>query len=457
MQYDGYAYIHTIGCQMNVVDSQKLAAVLNAWGFCRTRNPDQADIIVCNTCAIRHKAEEKAFSFLGQFAREKQKRPGLFTVMAGCVAQQEGKNAFKRLPHLDLVIGTQAFSRFGKHIDALKSGRRQIVDTAPSDIIFEAMTCDTGSDENPVSRFVTIMEGCDNFCTYCVVPYVRGRERSRSWESIVKEIRVLADSGVREVTLLGQNVNSYGAKDGGITFARLLEKVAHIDKIERIRFATSHPKDLSADLIEAMAGLDKVCSHLHLPVQSGCDRILRKMNRGYTRDTYLARIDDLKRAIPDIALSTDIIVGFPSETESDFKETLDLVDRVGFDSIFAFAYSDRSSAPASKFGNPVDEKEKMERLNRLLACQETITQEKNDHLTGRVVAVLVEGISAKLHEGFVKTTENTRQMTGRTAANKIVHFPSDIHEIGDLADIRIENAYPHSLWGAPVEQPSHEK
>jgi tRNA-2-methylthio-N6-dimethylallyladenosine synthase len=457
MHYNGYAYIHTIGCQMNVYDSEKLAAVLNAQGFGHTRNPDQADIIVCNTCAIRHKAEEKAFSFLGQFAREKQKRPDLITVMAGCVAQQEGKNAFKRLPHLDLVLGTQAFSRFSRHIDALKSGRQKIVDTEPSDVIFEAMPDTPGFAENQVSRFITIMQGCDNFCTYCVVPYVRGRERSRAWESIVNEIQVLADNKIREVTLLGQNVNSYGTREGGISFARLLEKVAQIKGIRRIRFATSHPKDLSEDLIQAMADLDKVCNHLHLPVQSGSDRILKKMNRGYTRDRYLSRINALKSAIPDIALSTDIIVGFPSETPADFEDTMDLVSRVGFDSIFAFAYSDRSSAPAARFSDPVDEKEKMDRLNRLLAFQDTITQEKNARLIGQKVQVLVEGVSAKLHDGFVKTSPHTRQMTGRSAGNKIVHFPSDTLAAGDLVNIKIENAYPHSLWGQPQEPAFHEK
>ncbi|HKK99096.1 MAG TPA: MiaB/RimO family radical SAM methylthiotransferase, partial [Desulfotignum sp.] len=251
MQSNGYAYINTIGCQMNVYDSEKLAAILKAMGYRHTADMDKADIVVCNTCAIRHKAEEKAFSFLGRFAKAKRKKPGLLTVMAGCVAQQEGKNAFKRLPHLDLVLGTQAFSRLGQHIAALHSGRRQIVDTAPSDVIFDTMPDKADVSENQVSRFVTIMQGCDNFCTYCVVPYVRGRERSRSWQSIVEEIRILADAGVREITLLGQNVNSYGRKEGGIPFARLLEKVAQVKGICRIRFATSHPKDLSNDLIQA--------------------------------------------------------------------------------------------------------------------------------------------------------------------------------------------------------------
>lgn len=452
MHYSGYAHIHTIGCQMNVYDSEKLGAVLNSLGYRPTPHPEQADIIVCNTCAVRHKAEEKAFSFLGRFASDKQKKPHLITVMAGCVAQQEGKNAFQRLPHLDLVLGTQAFSRFGIHIEALKSGQHRIVDTDPSDFIFETLPDETAFKENPVSKFVTIMQGCDNFCTYCVVPYVRGRERSRPWQSIVKEIKVLADNGIREVTLLGQNVNSYGAKEKSISFAGLLEQVAGIDGIHRIRFATSHPKDLSAELIQAMAGLDNVCNHLHLPVQSGSNRILKKMNRGYTAEIYLSRIDALRSAIPDIGLSTDIIVGFPSETPEEFEDTMGLVAQVGFDSIFAFAYSDRSFAPAAKFSDPVGEAEKMVRLKQLLAFQDTITQKKNQDMIGQVVQVLVEGVSAKQHDGFVKTTPHTRQMTGRSAGNKIVHFPSDTLSPGDLAEIHIDNAYPHSLWGRPLEQ-----
>jgi tRNA-2-methylthio-N6-dimethylallyladenosine synthase len=452
MRYNGYAYIHTIGCQMNVYDSEKLGTVLHSLGYQQTPHPEQADIIVCNTCAVRHKAEEKAFSFLGRFAGSKQKKPHMITVMAGCVAQQEGKRAFQRLPHLDLVLGTQAFSRLDRHIEALKSGQRRIVDTAPSDVIFETLPDDTAFAENPVSRFVTIMQGCDNFCTYCVVPYVRGRERSRSWQSIVEEIEVMAQNGVREVTLLGQNVNSYGAKENSLSFAGLLEKVAAVDGIHRIRFATSHPKDLSEDLIHAMADLDKVCNHLHLPVQSGSNRILKKMNRGYTRELYMSRIDALRSAIPDIGLSTDIIVGFPTETMEEFEDTVALVAQVAFDAIFAFAYSDRSSAPAARFSGGVEETEKMARLNRLLAFQDTITQKKNQDMIGQVVQVLVEGVSAKTHDGFVKTTPDPRQMTGRSAANKIVHFPSDTLAPGDLVNIKIKEAYPHSLWGKPLEQ-----
>lgn len=448
---EGYAFIKTIGCQMNIYDSEKLAAILNAYGFEKTEVESKADIIVCNTCSIRHKAEEKAFSFLGRFAKIKKSKPKLITVMAGCVAQQEGKSAFDRLPHLNLVLGTRAFSRFGQHLDAIKSGKTRVVDIEDSKMIFEAEPDFDCFDENQISRFVTIMQGCENFCTYCVVPYTRGKERSRTPDSIVNEINALAEANVKEITLLGQNVNSYGCKENQISFPELLAKVNDVSNIERIRFATSHPKDMSMDLIYAIRDLEKVCNHVHLPVQSGSNKVLKKMNRGYTRETYIERIRALKEECPDIALSTDIIVGFPSETRKDFEDTLDLLREVEFDSIFAFAYSDRSSAPAAKFPDQIDEQEKKDRLNELLALQETFTEKKNQALVNNVVKVLVEGKSNKKREGFDPGPENLEQMSGRTESNKIVHFPSDHAKIGDVVNVKITNAYPHSLWGYPVE------
>ena len=450
MKYNGYAYIYTIGCQMNVYDSEKLASILTSYGFEKTNDMDKADIVVCNTCSIRHKAEEKAFSFLGRFAKIKKRKPHLITVMAGCVAQQEGKKAFDRIPHLDIVLGTQAFSRFGQSIDAVKSGKQRVVDTKDSQMIYESLPDTSCFDENKISRFVTIMQGCDNFCTYCVVPYVRGRERSRKPESIIEEISLLAKAGVREVTLLGQNVNSYGQKEDQISFVQLLAKINKINEIHRIRFATSHPKDLSMDLVYAIRDLDKVCNHLHLPVQSGSNKILKKMNRGYTREKYMDRILDLKKQCPDIALSTDIIVGFPSETNEDFNDTMNLLREIEFDSIYAFAYSDRSSAPAAKFSEQIDEKEKRERLNTLLQLQEHYTEKKNKKLIGKTLEVLVEGKSIKKRDGFKQIRKNLEQMVGRSESNKIVHFPSEHVTISDIIKIKIEEAYPHSLWGHPV-------
>ncbi len=470
MKSKGYAYINTIGCQMNVYDSEKLTMILGSSGYKQTLEMDEADIVVCNTCSIRHKAEEKAFSFLGRFAKIKKRKPDMIIVMAGCVAQQEGKQAFKRVPHLDIVLGTQAFSRFSEHIDAVRSGKTRIVDIKDSPLIYENLpdfsesnlvssdisrndipvSINSSSDKNRISRFVTIMQGCENFCTYCVVPYVRGKERSRNPESIIKEITLLAKSGVKEINLLGQNVNSYGQKEGEMCFAELLAQVNKIKDIKRIRFATSHPKDLSMDLIYAIRDLDKVCNHLHLPVQSGSDRILKKMNRGYTRQTYIKRILDLKEQCHDIGVSTDIIVGFPSETRDDFNDTMRLLDEIEFDSIFAFAYSDRSSAPAARFSHQIDEKEKLDRLNKLLELQEHYTKQKNLALTGKTLEILVEGKSAKQHNGFDKIKENMEQMTGRSPCNKIVHFPSQHAKIGDLIKVKIKNAYPHSLWGYPT-------
>ncbi len=439
---------------MNVYDSQILAGILQNAGYEQTHDPDLADLVLCNTCAIRHKAQEKAYSFLGRFAGTRIKKKGPLCIMAGCVAQKEKEKAFTRLPHLDLVLGTQAFGRFETHIKALAAGETRIVDIASSDDIFEGFSRDTPKNlltgKNKVSRFVTIMQGCENFCTYCVVPYVRGKEKSREPSAIIEEIQGLAASGVREITLLGQNVNSYAGNNGQVSFADLLHLVSNVDGIKRIRFATSHPKDLSSDLIQAIKEIDKVCNHLHLPVQSGSSQILKRMNRKYDRDTYFTRISALRQACPDIALSTDIIVGFPGETISDFQQTMNLLDTVGFDAVFAFAYSARSFTPASKFSNQLDEQTKRDRLNTLLDFQEKITEKKNKAFVGRQVTVLVEGDSPKPRDGVVKKNEKTRQMFGRSDANKIVHFVSDKAAVGDLVTLEIMNAYPHSLWGEEV-------
>ncbi len=452
MKFEGKAYIYTIGCQMNVYDSERIGSVLASMGYRKTDASENADIVVCNTCTIREKAQQKAFSFLGRFAREKKKRPGLITVMAGCVAQQEGEGAFRRLPHLDIVLGTRSLSRLAGHIKDIKNGRARITDIESSSDIFETVPAAGQEESGQVSRFVTIMQGCENFCTYCVVPYVRGREKSRSPESILEEIGVLAGQGVKEVTLLGQNVNSYGAKENSIPFFRLLEMVNAIESLERIRFATSHPKDLSDDLIGAVRDLEKVCRHVHLPVQSGSDRILKKMNRGYTRWDYLERISRLKKECPDISLSSDFIVGFPSETQADFQMTLDLLDAVGFDSVFAFSYSDRKIAPAAKFEGKVAESEKLRRLNTLLQHQGFYTHKSNENRVGNNEKVLVEGRSQKQMPSETAfpgpgVSADSPQMTGRTESNKIVHFPGKGVKKGEMVNLKITAAYPHSLWG----------
>ncbi|MDY0219727.1 MAG: tRNA (N6-isopentenyl adenosine(37)-C2)-methylthiotransferase MiaB [Desulfobacterium sp.] len=443
-QVKGYAYIYTIGCQMNTYDTERLFFILGELGYPKTETLDKADIVVCNTCSIREKAQEKAFSFLGRVPPLKKKKPHLITIMTGCVAQQEGQGAFKRNSALDIVLGTQAFARLGDHIQDVLKGKNQITDINDSSAIYEAMPDFSFIENDKVSRFVTIMQGCDNYCTYCVVPYVRGRERSRTPAGIVAEIKILVDAGVKEVTLLGQNVNSYGIKEKICSFPDLLEKISQVSGLERIRFATSHPKDLSDDLIHAMRDLGKVCNQLHLPVQSGSNRILKKMNRGYTVERYLERIGMLRENCPSVALSSDMIIGFPSETRTDFDETMALVQKVQFDGIFAFAYSERPNAPAAKFSGAVEEDEKMDRLNRLIDFQQEITHTKNKALVGSWERVLVEGLSQKKrhHEG-----DDLPQMTGRTESGKIVHFLGENISQGDILSVKIERAYPHSLWG----------
>lgn len=466
MNYRGHAYVYTIGCQMNSYDSEKIAAILGSLGYAKTDQLEKADIVVCNTCSIREKAQEKAFSFLGTLAGKKRKRPGLISIMSGCVAQQEGENVFKRIPHLDIVMGTQAFSRLPALISKVQSGMRHVSDTDEPNEIFESMPDFTTLDREKISRFVTIMQGCNNFCTYCVVPHVRGRERSRTPQNIVEEITALAESGVKEVTLLGQNVNSYGGYGGvdgtgkvdlhtrGLcTFPELLEKINAIEGIERIRFATSHPKDISDELIFAIRDLKKVCNQLHLPVQSGSNTILKKMNRGYTRESYLERIATLRSHCPGVGLSSDMIVGFPSESRQDFDQTLDLMRRVEFDGLFAFSYSDRPNAPASKFPSPLSEEEKMERLNELLSLQEHYTEKSNLASVGKVESVLVEGRSMKKRQTEAEAPCELKlpQMTGRTESGKIVHFHADNTDPGELVNIHIEHAYPHSLWGSLLQ------
>lgn len=454
MTISGSVYIHTIGCQMNTYDSGKLLTLLGNIGYAATDSLDEADIVICNTCSIREKAQEKAFSFLGRLASRKLKKPHLISIMAGCVAQQEGEAVFKRIPDLDIVLGTRAYARLPGHIQAVRAGKTRIADVDDCPEIFDVMPHGALTDKLFVSQFVTIMQGCDNYCSYCVVPYVRGRERSRSPEAILDEIRLLADQGVKEVVLLGQNVNSYGVKENSCSFPDLLRMVAGVDGILRIRFATSHPKDLSDDLIAAFRDIDKVCNHLHLPVQSGSNRILEKMNRRYTRQHYLERIDLLRKACPGIAVTSDMIVGFPSESSDDFHKTLDLVRQVEFDGLFAFAYSDRPNAPAARFSDPVPETEKLDRLNELLEVQETITTKKNQALIGSRVEVLVEGPSRKKRqmEDGDDSPADVIQWTGRTGSSKIIHFNDDTARAGDLVTIEIKDAYPHSLWGRVCQE-----
>lgn len=452
-------YIHTIGCQMNVYDTERIGKLLSPSGYCRGDNPDSADLVIVNTCAIREKAEQKVFSFLGRLAQMKQKRPGLIIAAGGCVAQQEGARMLARAPYLDVVFGTQAIGRLPRIIERVEKERCRIVDVDMSDGVEEFETIRNFRDDGQVTSFVTIMQGCDNYCTYCVVPHVRGHEASRRPEKIVSEIEELVQSGVREVTLLGQNVNSYGQKEGWCNFAELLRQIDRIEKLSRIRFTTSHPKDLSPDLCLAFKNLDKLCHHIHLPVQSGSNRILKKMNRRYTREQYLERIEQLRAHCPDIAITSDFIVGFPGETQADFDQTLALIRQVAYDGVFAFKYSDRPSAPARQFNPKLSERVKNERLQILLDIQEEITRSRNQLLVGSVQQVLVEGPSKRETRVDVNESKGSLQWTGRTSTNKIVNFLMDGSSLNDsaagsLVRVHIEKALAHSLWGRLIGKES---
>ncbi len=437
-----YVHIITMGCQMNVYDSEQMERLLAPMNYVPTAKLGKADLILVNTCSIRQKAEHKMYSLLGRLTRAKSRKPELIVGVGGCVAQQEGYRLLKRAPHVDIVFGTFSLRRLPKLVQqvAEQGGRLVDVDETPTD----EPTClkPSVSQEKRVTAFVTIMTGCDNFCTYCVVPHVRGRQASRRSEIVVEEIGYLVNKGVREVTLLGQNVNAYGLDNRrGCDFSALLEAVDQIEGLDRIRFTTSHPKDLSARLIKAFGRLDKLAAHIHLPVQSGSDRILKRMNRGYTRDYYFEKVEELRRICPDIAVTSDIIVGFPGEQDTDFEDTLDLVTSIRFDNLFTFKYSERLNTSASRFSNKVPETTKSNRFARLLETQTRITLEKNLSLVETVQDVLVEGSSKK----------NNDQLTGRTPCNRAVNFPDGTARVGEIVPVKIIEAFLHSLRGRPLE------
>lgn len=449
---------------MNVYDSEKIVSDLLRKGYEKTLTVESADLVILNTCTIREKAAQKAFSFLGRLNRLKQKKPHLIVAVGGCVAQQEGKKLIKRAPVVDIVFGTHAIDRLWEHISRLEHKRCRIIDVKMSETVDETQFWEKpASKSSPdsvqdrsVTAFVTIMQGCENYCTYCVVPYVRGKEISRRPDHIVEEIEHLVKDGVREVTLLGQNVNSYGIRQGFGSFAQLLNRINGVDGLSRIRFTTSHPKDLSIELMETFASCDKLCNHIHLPVQSGSDGILKLMNRRYTRENYLEKVARLRKIKPDMAITTDIIVGFPGETEKDFQQTLNLIREVEFDSLFAFKYSDRPQVPAARFPGKVSEQEKMIRLQHVLALQEELTLKKHHFLVGSSQKLLVEGFSKKQES---ETKKNHRiQWTGRTQSNIVVNFSFnsgagdhyDGNLTGSIVDVMIEEAHSHSLRGRPV-------
>ncbi len=430
-------YIQTFGCQMNVHDSEQMSVLLEGAGYRPTDQPELADIIIVNTCSIRSKAEQKVNSQIGRFRRLKSERPGLVIGVAGCLAQQRSRVLTERNPFLDLVIGTHNIHLLPRMLERRLGKGAPVVETAFRDHV-ESIGIFSPPPKGAVSAFVTVMQGCDNYCAYCVVPYLRGREESRDPESVLNEIRKLADYGVKEVTLLGQNVNSYGKSSGnGFGFAKLLQEAGRIRGIERIRFTTSHPRDLTDDIIRCFAEVDALCDHIHLPVQSGSDAILKAMNRGYTSSDYLKKVDKLREMCSNISITSDFIVGFPGEAEDDFRQTLRLMESVRFDGSFSFNYSDREGTAALRFEGKIDEEIKGQRLTILQKLQDRHTLERNKALEGRLQEVLVEGHSKN----------SVRDLTGRTRCNRIVNFEADPGLIGKTVQIGIEKAYLHSLRG----------
>ena len=434
-------YIKTHGCPRNEYDSAKMADVLHAaHGLERTEDPDQADVLLLNTCSIREKAQEKVFSQLGVWKTLKANRPEVVIGVGGCVASQEGEALRQRAPQVDLVFGPQTLHRLPEMLTALWADRQPVVDVSFPEIEKFDRLPEPRAD-GPTA-FVSIMEGCSKYCTFCVVPYTRGEEVSRPLSAVLAEIRTLAQQGVREINLLGQNVNAYRGPleegdDDWADLALLIEHVAAVPGIERIRYTTSHPVEFSDRLIEVYARVPHLVSHLHLPVQSGSDRILALMKRGHTRLEYQAKIRKLRRIRPDLSLSSDFIVGFPGETEQDFEATLNLIDEIGFDHSFSFIYSPRPGTPAANLPDSTPLAVKKARLARLQARLEQQSRVISQQMVGTVQRVLVEHCSRK----------DRHQLAGRTANNRVVNFDGPLHLIGQFAEVAITEALPNSLRG----------
>ncbi len=431
------AFVETYGCAQNENDSERLRGMLADMGYGFCDDVKNADLIIYNTCAVRENAELRVFGNLGALKHLKSKKPSLIIGVCGCMIQQPhiAEQIKKKYKHVDMVFGTHVLYKFPQFLDDALADKR-VVDIEDSEgRIFEGIS--SKRDKPPLAK-IPIMYGCNNFCTYCIVPYVRGRERSRSVENILNEVKDVAAQGYKEIMLLGQNVNSYGNDlDDGISFAKLLEEVCCVDGIERIRFMTSHPKDISDELIEVMAREDKICKQLHLPVQCGSDRILKKMNRSYDREKYLDIVRRVREKMPDIVLTSDVIVGFPGETNEDFEGTMDILRQVEYDMIFSFIYSKRKGTPAAEMEDCLTAEEKHRNFERMVEFQNEISKKKNDAYFGKIEKVLVEGES--------KT--NPEFLSGRTDGGKIVNFRGDVGLVGKLVDVKITEVKTWSLLG----------
>ena len=434
----GRLYIRTFGCQMNEYDSDRMADVLaQSGGYAPTGQPEDADLIVFNTCSVREKAQEKVFADLGRVKHLKNANPDLMIAVGGCVASQEGAAIVERAPYVDVVFGPQTLHRLPELLARRRSsGRAQVDVSFPEIEKFDHLP--PARVEGPAA-FVSIMEGCSKYCSFCVVPYTRGEEFSRPFDDVIAEISGLAERGVREVTLLGQNVNAWRGEIEAepADFAELLRYVAEIDGIERLRYTTSHPREFTQRLIDAHAELSKLAGHVHLPVQSGSDRILAAMKRGYTALEYRSIVRRLRKARPDLSLTSDFIVGFPGETESDFQATLDLARQLEFDGSFSFVYSARPGTPASELPDDTPQAEKMQRLQRLQAVLDEQARKVSEGMVGSRQRVLVEGPSRK----------DPAELAGRTSNNRVVNFRGEFDLVGRFVDLRITAALSHTLRG----------
>lgn len=435
-------YIKTFGCQMNEHDSEIIAGLMQTSGYEQTDEMADADIIIANTCCIRESAENKIWGFIGNIKYYKDKNPNVILAVLGCMTQQESihDTLRRRGRHIDIVLGTYQQHRLPEYITKVLAGQGRIIDISQDNTDFP--------DVLPVARTdkyraqVNIIYGCNNFCSYCIVPYVRGRERSRDFNAIIDEVKALAADGCKEITLLGQNVNSYGKdmKGNDLDFAKLLVALNDIDGIERIRYMSSHPRDFSLDLVDTIATLPKVCSHFHLPLQSGCDKTLKAMNRGYNTAKYKQIIERIQEKVPKAAITTDIIVGFPGETDEDFAESLDFIRECRFDAAFTFLYSRRTGTVAAKSEEQIPEEIKKARLQRLLEVQNINSLQINNDLLNKIIKVLVEGVSKTSAQAY----------TGRSAGNKVVVFDGTPDMVGKIVDVRIDEAKTWHLEGTVV-------
>jgi tRNA-2-methylthio-N6-dimethylallyladenosine synthase len=432
-------YLQTFGCQMNAHDSEKVIGTLLSEGYQQVNTVEEAGLVLYNTCSIRDKAEQKVFHRLNDY-KKLQKQGKKFGVL-GCVAQQEGEKIFDRAPHVSMVCGSASYRNLPEMLVQIEAGNSRVtgLDDRETDECFET---EFTSRSNPHRGYITIIEGCDKFCAYCVVPFTRGKERSRTSESVLAEARQMADLGYTEIQLLGQNVNSYKDSSGKKSFAELLASVGEVPGIRRVRFTTSHPRDFGRDIIEAIESIPSLCDHVHLPVQSGSSRVLDAMQRLYTREQYLERISWMKSAKREISITSDIIVGFPGETDADFEDTLSLLAEVEFDAIFGFKYSPRPNTPSLKLEDAISEEEKARRLNVLLAQQRDLQRRTYQRHTGQVLEVMVEG-----------RNEVRGQWVGRTSQNKVMNFtvPNDgSADVGSYVPVKTTVSFPNSLLGEMV-------